>query len=53
MHCAGHQADASTGVPTMRLNEAIRRNKARLPEDFGFLVTQQELAILISANPRQ
>ena len=36
------------GVPTMRFNEAVRRNSARFPEDFSFLLTDQELAILIS-----
>lgn len=36
------------GVPTKRVNEAVRRGKARFPEEFVFLVTPQELAILRS-----
>lgn len=36
------------GVPTKRVNEAVRRGIARLPEEFVFLVTPQELAILRS-----
>ncbi|MSU54034.1 MAG: DNA-binding protein [Opitutia bacterium] len=30
------------GVPTNRLNEAVRRNAARFPEDFSFIVTRDE-----------
>jgi hypothetical protein len=36
------------GVPTHRLNEAVRRNKDRFPPDFCFSVTKQELKNLIS-----
>ena len=36
------------GVPTGRLNEAVRRNSKRFPEDFCFVLTQQEFANLIS-----
>jgi hypothetical protein len=36
------------GVPTKRLNEAIRRNAARFPEDFCFFVTEEEDANLRS-----
>jgi ORF6N domain-containing protein len=35
-------------VPTMRLNEQVRRNTKRFPEDFSFVLTQQEFAILKS-----
>jgi hypothetical protein len=30
------------GVPTMRLNEQVRRNTKRFPEDFMFKLTQKE-----------
>jgi hypothetical protein len=36
------------GVSTGRLNEAVRRNVRRFPEDFMFQVTQEEFAGLIS-----
>jgi phage regulator Rha-like protein len=36
------------GVPTKRLNEAVRRNAARFPVDFCFLVNREELASLRS-----
>ena len=36
------------GVPTKRLNEAVRRNAARFPVDFAFQLTRQEVAILRS-----
>lgn len=36
------------GVPTMRLNEQLKRNKKRFPEDFAFQLERQELTILIS-----
>ena len=35
-------------VPTKRLNEAVRRNLDSFPEDFSFLLTDQELAVLRS-----
>ena len=35
-------------VPTMRLNEQVRRNQERFPEDFAFPLTQQEFTNLIS-----
>jgi hypothetical protein len=38
------------GVPTRRLNEQVRRNADRFPEDFAFQMTNQELAILMSQN---
>ena len=30
------------GVPTKRLNEQIKRNPARFPEDFVFQLTEEE-----------
>lgn len=36
------------GIPTHRLNEAIKRNQSRFPEDFSFILTTQELRNLIS-----
>ena len=31
------------GVPTFRLNEAVKRNRDRFPEDFMFQLTKEEL----------
>jgi hypothetical protein len=36
------------GVSTKALNQALRRNRARFPEDFVFQLTAQEFAILRS-----
>jgi len=36
------------GVPTKRLNEAVRRNAARFPEDFMFQLTAREAETLRS-----
>ena len=36
------------GIPTHRLNEQVRRNLSRFPEDFAFQLTRQEFATLIS-----
>jgi hypothetical protein len=36
------------GVPTKRLNEAVRRNAKRFPDDFCFLLTLEEVANLKS-----
>lgn len=36
------------GVPTMRLNEQVKRNKDRFPADFAFQLTPQEARSLIS-----
>ena len=36
------------GVETRRLNEQIRRNKEKFPEDFMFQLTQEEFANLKS-----
>ena len=41
---------AMYGVPTMRFNEAVRRNEARFPGDFSFQLTEQEVANLISQS---
>lgn len=35
-------------VPTMRLNEQMKRNKARFPEDFAFQLVQEEYESLKS-----
>jgi hypothetical protein len=35
------------GVPTARLNQQVRRNHDRFPEDFSFSMTKQELASLM------
>lgn len=36
------------GAPTHRLNEQIRRNRERFPEDFAFVLRADEAASLIS-----
>jgi hypothetical protein len=36
------------GVPTGVLNQAVKRNKDRFPEDFMFLLTKEEFSSLIS-----
>jgi hypothetical protein len=36
------------GVPTSALNQAVRRNAERFPEDFAYQLTQQEVASLMS-----
>ncbi|HRP56807.1 ORF6N domain-containing protein [Agriterribacter sp.] len=38
------------GVPTSRLNEAVKRNILRFPEDFMFQLTENEFKNLISQN---
>ena len=35
-------------VPTFRLNEAVKRNRSRFPEDFMFQLTREEAESLIS-----
>jgi ORF6N domain len=35
-------------VPTFRLNEAVKRNKTRFPEDFMFQLTKKESESLTS-----
>jgi hypothetical protein len=37
-------------VPTFRLNESVKRNAERFPEDFRFQLTREEFAGLISQN---
>ena len=36
------------GIPTFRLNEAVKRNRERFPEDFMFQLTRAEVAALRS-----
>jgi hypothetical protein len=36
------------GIPTYRLNEAVKRNQERFPEDFMFQLNQKEQAALTS-----
>jgi len=36
------------GVSTMRLNEQVKRNKARFPDDFMFRLTKDEMEYWIS-----
>ena len=36
------------GVPTKRLNEQVKRNRTRFPEDFGFRLTAAEIVDLRS-----
>jgi hypothetical protein len=38
------------GVTTGQLNQALRRNKERFPDDFAFQITRQEFATLISQS---
>jgi len=38
------------GVPTRALNQALRRNRARFPEDFAFRLTAAEVESLRSQN---
>jgi hypothetical protein len=38
------------GVPTWRLNEAVRRNRRRFPSDFAFQLTVREWSDLISQS---
>ena len=36
------------GVPTKRLNEQVKRNRERFPEDFMFLLTPAEKSELVA-----
>jgi len=36
------------GVPTSRLNEQVKRNRERFPEDFAFQLSREEAVILMS-----
>ena len=40
------------GVPTRRLNEQVKRNKKRFPEDFSFQLTKDELGDLLGDRNR-
>lgn len=40
------------GVETKRINEQVKRNKERFPEDFCFLLTMEETKILRSQKRR-
>jgi hypothetical protein len=44
----GPDLAALYGVPSKALNQAVRRNQERFPEDFMFILTNQEVAILRS-----
>ncbi len=41
---------ALDGVRTGRVNEAVKRNLKRFPEDFAFHLTAEEMLLLISQN---
>ncbi|MBL7980524.1 MAG: ORF6N domain-containing protein [Flavobacteriales bacterium] len=43
-----HDLATMYGVPTFRLNEAVKRNLSRFPEDFMFPLTNEEWANLTS-----
>ena len=43
-----HDPKALYGVPTYRLNEAVKRNTTRFPEDFMFQLTSEEWSALTS-----
>ena len=45
-----HDLAALYGTSTRRLNEQVRRNRERFPEDFGFPLTREERGHLISQN---
>ena len=38
------------GVTTTRLNQQVRRNRDRFPDDFAYSLTQQEVAFLMLQN---
>ena len=44
-----HDLAVLYGVPTFRLNEAVKRNMSRFPEDFMFALTKEEWANLLSS----
>ena len=45
-----HQLASLYEVTTARLNEQVKRNMTRFPEDFAFQVDENELEILMSQN---
>ncbi len=40
------------GVTTKRLNEQVKRNRARFPDDFVFQLTETEKAEIVAREPR-
>ena len=38
------------GISTSRLNEQVKRNKGRFPDDFMFQLNQREADLLVSQN---
>jgi len=40
------------GVPTKRLNEQVKRNAERFPEDFAFRLTPEEKMELVAKSDR-
>jgi len=42
------ESAAFYGVATKRLNEQVKRNKARFPEDFGFRLTGEEKSEVVA-----
>jgi hypothetical protein len=38
------------GVPTMRLNEQVKRNRSRFPSDFSFRINEAEWKGMLSQN---
>jgi hypothetical protein len=38
------------GIPAFRLNEAVKRNKDRFPDDFLFQLTKEEHGAVMAAN---
>jgi hypothetical protein len=55
LHVRGHKVMLDSdlarlyGVPTKRLNEAVKRNSERFPEDFMFQLSREEVAQIITA----
>ena len=47
---ADYDLAAMYGVPTFRLNEAVKRNRIRFPDDFLFQLSHEEASDLISQN---
>ena len=43
-----HDLAALYGVPTKRLNEQVRRNRERFPDDFLFQLTAEEKAEVVA-----
>src|SRR5206468_1461801 len=47
-YCRGRRVAGKRGVTTARLNEQVRRNRERFPDDFTYQLTRQEFADLMS-----